>query len=155
MAMMEFTYPSIPESEEAMLDDILGAFKAAGLEEAVSHRASLAISEAYTNAFVHGNRRDPSKQIRIRLEINDKHVIADIEDQGQGGLALIGRRKPPEPLGEGGRGIDLIRHCSNRVAFEELADGGLKVTVIVDRGRGLNEENSEMNHAISGGNDGH
>ena len=151
MPRYEFSYASVAESEAVMLDDVMLALDENEVEPDVAHRASLVISEAYTNAYTHGNQRDPEKTIKLVLEINETRVCADIIDEGRGGLARIEKRKPPEPLGDSGRGVDLIRHCSNQVVFKELATGGLKVTVTVFRACGQ----KSMKRSFSGGPDGH
>lgn len=129
----QFSYPSVGESEEKFLDDFETALQETELEPSLARRLMLAVSEAFTNALVHGNRRDPRKIILVGLEVNETEVLADISDEGTGGVGAIARKHPPGPLAEGGRGVDLIRHCATNVSFAERAGGGLTVTIRVKR----------------------
>lgn len=129
----QFSYPSVGESEGKFLDDFEAALKQESVEAGLSRRLMLAVSEAFTNALVHGNHRDPGKRILVGLEVNDSEVIADITDEGTGGVGAIARKNPPGPLAEGGRGVDLIRHCASTVSFTERVGGGLTVTIRVRR----------------------
>ncbi len=129
MAEYRFAYQSVSESEEIMLDDLEAVLRKHQIEASLHHRFVLAVSEAFTNALVHGNAYDPKKEIRMRLEVNEFEVTADISDEGRDGLARVGRKKPPALLAEGGRGIDLIRHYASRVEFSETDSGGLNVTI--------------------------
>ena len=135
MAAYELTYRSVPESESSMENDLSRLLAENHVEPETAYRITLAVSEAFTNALVHGNRRDPNKLIEIHLEINESAVRADIVDEGRGGLGEIKERRPPELLGEHGRGIDLIEHYGDSVVFTELHTGGLKVSVAVERKR--------------------
>ncbi len=81
----------------------------------------LLLSEAVTNAIVHGNKLDPAKTVNIEVHINEKQIISTVKDQGEG-------FKPEEaanPLDEenllksSGRGIFLMQQLSEHVDYEE------------------------------------
>ncbi len=133
MTTYSFTYYSIPESEDMMLDDIEGILLKNNIECDLSHAAKLSISEGFTNAMIHGNLCTPHKKIIIEIEVNLENLRIDIMDEGEKGIEKINNRKAPEPLAEAGRGINLIQHYSPKVIFEEMESGGLKVTMIFDR----------------------
>lgn len=135
MASYDLTYRSVPESETAMENDLSRLLSEHGVEAGAAYRITLAVSEAFTNALVHGNQQDPDKLIKVHFEINESSIRADIVDEGRGGLGEIRDRRPPELLGEHGRGIDLIEHYGDSVTFAELHTGGLKVSVAVKRER--------------------
>jgi serine/threonine-protein kinase RsbW len=122
-------YPSVSESEDRFLDDVQSFLDDNGIPEDICRQLLLSVSEAFTNALVHGNQLDSTKAILVRLAVNDSAICADILDQGQGGIERINRRKPSGPLSEGGRGIDLIGHYATTVQFEETESGGLKVSM--------------------------
>ena len=44
----------------------------------------VALTEAFNNALVHGNRKDKSKEILIEFTITDKEMIFDVIDEGEG-----------------------------------------------------------------------
>lgn len=128
-----FKYQSVAESEEQMLDDLFGFLADASVERHLMQRFSLAVSEAFTNALTHGNRRNPEKLITIRLSVNETTLTADISDQGEEGISRISAKQSPDLLSESGRGIDLIRHYASSVSFSETETGGLRVTIRMDR----------------------
>ena len=133
MPMYEFTYPSAVASEDKMLDEVATVLQANGIPENTRNWFMLAVSEAFTNALVHGNERNPNKVIKLVIFINHGVLTADIIDEGQGGLAKIKRRQPPTVLSEGGRGVDLMRHYASAVRFTETESGGLKVSLRFDQ----------------------
>jgi anti-sigma regulatory factor (Ser/Thr protein kinase) len=91
------------------------------------------VSEAFTNALVHGNKKDSSKTIKIILKLNQHEILADIIDEGQGGLGRVHSRNPIGLLDETGRGIDLIKHFATVAKFKEDETGGLVVTIKLER----------------------
>ncbi len=122
-------YHSKPESEDQMLDDLGRILADNEVDTESTQHFMLAVSEAFTNALVHGNLRDASKLIKLDLRVNKREITADIRDQGRGGLERISTRKPPTPLAESGRGIDLIQHYASNAEFSEDDSGGLIVTI--------------------------
>jgi len=93
----------------------------------------LAVSEALTNAIIHGNKNDSQKKVKVSIMVNEKLLSADITDEGQGGLERIRHRKPSTPKDEGGRGIDLIEHYATSVGYVQTPSGGLKVEIRIER----------------------
>jgi serine/threonine-protein kinase RsbW len=130
MASYSFTYPSTMEAADQVLDDLLVVSERHGFAKHLLHRVSVAVSEAFTNALIHGNRQQPDKSIFIRLTVNEDKVCADIIDQGKQGLELIRGKTPATVSAEGGRGIDLIRHYADSATFATGDDGGLQVHLV-------------------------
>jgi len=118
-----------------MLDDLITVLREHEVQEALFNRICVAVSEAFTNAMVHGNRRDSGKIINVELEVNKSSVVADITDEGTGGIERIKTRRPANTMSEGGRGIDLIQHYASKVSFDNTNSGGLKVSISFDRNR--------------------
>jgi anti-sigma regulatory factor (Ser/Thr protein kinase) len=133
MASYSFTYPSTREANELVLDDLRRCLEAGHVEGHLFNSISICVSEAFTNAAVHGNCENPLKTVVVRFEVNENQVIADIVDQGSGGMSRIGNRKPATVQDEGGRGIDLIRHFADDCHFAETESGGLRVTIHFQR----------------------
>lgn len=128
-----FEYPSNPESSEQMLDDLNDLLDIREISPQEKYSFLLAISEAFSNAIIHGNQCNPKKSVKLTVLVNENELSADIEDQGQGGLNYIIKRQPSEPFDEGGRGIDLIEHYASVVGYTESSVGGLKVSIKVLR----------------------
>ncbi|MFH1374469.1 MAG: ATP-binding protein [bacterium] len=129
MPHYEHTYPSVSDSEDQMLDEVMVILETNRITDELRNHILLAVSEAFTNALVHGNRRDPHKEIKLILHINENDLSADIIDQGQDGLERIENRQPASVLSEGGRGVDIMQHYAADLRFTETPDSGLKVTL--------------------------
>ena len=132
-----FQYQSNPESSEQMLDDLNDLLDIREISPQEKYSFLLAISEAFTNAIIHGNRCNPEKSVKLTVSVNENELSADIEDEGQGGLKKINKGQPSEPFDEGGRGIDLIEHYATAVGYSESSAGGLKVSIKVLRQKGV------------------
>ena len=132
MPKYEFTYPSVGASEEKMLDDVLGILRLNRVEKVLQSSFLLVVSEAFTNALVHGNERNPQKTINMVIDINKEALAADITDGGQGGLDKVRQRRRPTMFSESGRGVDLMEHYASEVKFAKTQDGGLHVSIRFD-----------------------
>jgi anti-sigma regulatory factor (Ser/Thr protein kinase) len=124
-----FKYSSTGEAHDRVLDDLFRCLAECGIDRNLHHAISVAVSEAFTNAVVHGNQENSDKFVILRLEVNDRQITADIIDQGMGGLKRVESRRPSSEFDEGGRGVDLIRHYADACRFKETEDGGLQVTI--------------------------
>lgn len=80
-----------------------------------------ALAEALTNAIVYGNRADPAKQVRVRVELGARVVRIHVEDDGDGfdAAAIPDPTTPDRLLFEDGRGLFVIRHLVDQVTFNE------------------------------------
>ncbi len=133
MAHYAFTYFSVTDSEEQLLDDLAKVLETGGVSQNVQRGFLLAVCEAFTNALLHGNKSNPERLISVVLDVNELAISADITDEGKGGLERIRNRKHRGLLAEGGRGIGLIEHFADSVNFAETEKGGLKVTISISR----------------------
>jgi serine/threonine-protein kinase RsbW len=83
------------------------------------------------NAILHGNGGDTSKQVKIRLEVENKTVIVDIVDQGKGFDPTI----IPDPLAEEnllkevGRGIFIARSLVDELQFGREPGWGTRASI--------------------------
>jgi serine/threonine-protein kinase RsbW len=79
----------------------------------------LALHEAITNAFRHGNQSDCSKSIQLFYRVTGEEVLLEVEDQGKG----FDPTRAPDPRTEekrvqpGGRGLFLMRAYMSWVSF--------------------------------------
>jgi len=88
------------------------------------------LAEALANAIVYGNRRDPSKRVRVEVSLEQNCLRARVTDQGEG----FDPNRLPDPTDpcnrsrEGGRGIFLMRELMDEVHFNER---GNSVTLVL------------------------
>ena len=82
------------------------------------------IAEALANAMIYGNGRDPSKPVRMEVELGPDHISIRVEDQGTGfDPAHVPDPTLPEHLeATGGRGLFLIRSLMDEVDFNECGN---------------------------------
>lgn len=80
----------------------------------------LILSEAITNAFIHGNNSNKSKPILVRWEMNDKFVNITVKDSGKKlGDLVINNDLEEGILSESGRGLNIISLYADEVKFGE------------------------------------
>lgn len=87
----------------------------------------LAVTEAVTNAILHGNEGDANKKVIISLGIEDNIVTAIIKDEGEGFDFTVSYNDPTKPdtiTKENGRGLYLMKYLSDELILE---DNGSKV----------------------------
>jgi anti-sigma regulatory factor (Ser/Thr protein kinase) len=95
-------------------------------------RFAVSVSEAYTNAFIHGNKSNPSKWINVVFSWDQETVRVDVEDQGEGkpeALHLDDSRPDIDSEKSGGRGVGIMKLFADRMEVEERQEGGLRVSV--------------------------
>ena len=84
-------------------------------------RLMLSVSEAATNAIVHGNKLNPSKKVTIVVEANTHTLAFTIKDEGDG----FNPDNIPNPLEEehllipSGRGVFLIKEYADELEYQD------------------------------------
>ena len=117
--MKEIVVPNDLAAAKSPEQAILAEVRACGYCENCTFAVKLALEEAITNAYRHGNKSDPAKQITVRYDITDERVQIEIEDEGPG----FSPDDVPDPtLPENidrphGRGIMLMRAYLDVVEF--------------------------------------
>ena len=114
MKKVRHTYYSNPDSEDLMFADVKAFLQDIPVNEKLLNNILLAISEAFTNALIHGNKWESSKTVEVILAIKDREFLADIIDEGECNLSALEGRPEPDPMAEGGRGMNLIKNCSDK-----------------------------------------
>lgn len=77
------------------------------------------LSEAVTNAMIHGNNGDPKKKVFAEARITPEKVVFKVVDEGKG----FDYRKVPDPTKlenlskANGRGLYLVRQFMDKVSF--------------------------------------
>jgi serine/threonine-protein kinase RsbW len=89
------------------------------LEEDTTGNLMLLLSEAVTNAIVHGNKLDKKKKVEVEVQINSKQIVSIVKDQGDGFDPQTANDplKEENLLKDSGRGIFLIEEISDSVDY--------------------------------------
>jgi serine/threonine-protein kinase RsbW len=99
-----------------------------GFDDEFYARLMLAVSEAATNAIVHGNKLDDSKNAVVAAYLDDNKLTFITTDEGEG----FKPEELPDPIAEenlfntSGRGVYLMKEYADEVFFE---DDGSKLTL--------------------------
>jgi serine/threonine-protein kinase RsbW len=93
---------------------------------------AIALSEAVNNAILHGNNQDSSKNVLICLYKCAKYLRVTVQDEGHGfsPVNVPDPREEENLLKASGRGILIMRHLMDRVAFKSYKAG---MKVIMDK----------------------
>ena len=92
-----------------------------------------AVSEAVTNAIIHGYNEDETKFVNIKCEIEDRDIIIAIEDNGEGIENLDMAMQPlytskPE-LERSGMGFTVMESFMDKVTVSSKKGEGTKVVM--------------------------
>ncbi len=79
----------------------------------------ISLTEAVTNAIIHGNQKDESKHVEVKLTKKRNQLAFFVSDQGPGFdfKELPDPTSPENILKVGGRGVFLMRQLSDKVVF--------------------------------------
>lgn len=111
------------EESEKVPDFVTDIQEKSNLEDDTTGNLMLLLSEAVTNAIVHGNKLDESKKVEVEVQINSDTIISTVKDHGEGFNPQSTKNplKEENLLRDSGRGIFLIREISDSVDY--LEDG--------------------------------
>jgi serine/threonine-protein kinase RsbW len=93
----------------------------------------LSVTEATTNAIIHGNKSDESKLVSIDVKKVDDKIVIKVKDQGKG-FEPGNVPDPTEPenlLKDSGRGIYLMRVYMDDVRYNITPDG-TEITLVLN-----------------------
>ena len=83
-----------------------------------SYLFKLGLHEALVNAVKHGNKLDPSKNIRVRRIITPNWCVWQIQDQGNGLEIKKRNYKLPKKVNSvNGRGLYIINECFDDIRW--------------------------------------
>jgi serine/threonine-protein kinase RsbW len=91
----------------------------------ISFNLRTALAEALGNAIRYGNGEDPDRIVRVYVELGRDFVRIHVDDDGRGFDAshLPDPTHPDNLEREYGRGLFVIRHLVDDVAFNEKGNG--------------------------------
>ncbi len=135
MQERRFTIPSDAGQFNRVYGAISEVVEALGLIGAEKFRFAICVSEAFTNAFYHGNRSDPDKSVGLNFCWDDQELRVEVEDEGRGRIVDIDLKQELQGIAaekSDGRGVAIIRRYADKVEVEEKVGGGLRVKLYWD-----------------------
>jgi serine/threonine-protein kinase RsbW len=102
---------------ESFIDNAKDKFH---LEDDIYGNIMIAVTEAVNNAIKHGNSGNNKKNVFLSLTLEDSIIKFVVKDEGPGfDYENLPDPTSPENLEKpGGRGIFLMKHLSDEVAFK-------------------------------------
>ena len=103
---------------EKLVDDVCDLFD---IKEEIYGHILVALTEAVNNGLQHGNKVNPNKNIEVTFKVKDDTLYFTVKDQGPG-FDFSNLPDPTDPKNiekPTGRGIFLMKHLCDAVAFEE------------------------------------
>ena len=94
-------------------------FEKYGLNPEIYGNILITLTEAVTNAIIHGNSKDESKYVKVQLLKKSDRLAFSISDEG-GGFDYDNLPDPTAPeniLKIGGRGVFLMRQLSDDIVY--------------------------------------
>ncbi len=131
MKVIDRTISYKPEDHDALIWELLCCFQegrqeglAPGVKE---YYFRLAVDEAITNAFQHGNRGRKGDEIRITVEMRKDAISILVRDRGEGfdPAGVPDPRRDDSMFSGHGRGIHMLRQIAE-VSWDR-ASHGLKI----------------------------
>lgn len=96
-----------------------------GLDQEKINGLLLSVTEATTNAIIHGNKNNKLKLVRISVFVEDSTLTIKIKDEGKGFDPLIvpDPTDPENLLKDSGRGLYLMRVYMDGLSYNYTPEG--------------------------------
>ena len=96
-----------------------------GLSEEQLATLLLAVTEATTNAIIHANKCDKSKQVKVDVRVQDSKLIIKIIDEGTGfdPSKVPDPTKPENILKDSGSGMYLMKIYMDELKYNITPEG--------------------------------
>jgi serine/threonine-protein kinase RsbW/stage II sporulation protein AB (anti-sigma F factor) len=118
-ARFRATFPASRHGVGAVRREMAAFARACGLCEPAIEDVQLAVSEAVTNAIVHGYREGPGEVV-VTAEADEAELVIVIADSGAG----VQPRTDSPGLG---LGLGIIRSVTSRMEVAQAAGGGAEI----------------------------
>ncbi|MFN3800478.1 ATP-binding protein [Belliella pelovolcani] len=121
MKSIKISIPSLIENIKIIESFIDNAREKFHIDDDIYGNIMISVTECVSNAILHGNEGDANKIVNLELHFEDEQIQFVITDQGSGfDYEHLEDPTAPENLEKaGGRGIFIMRHLSDHVAFED------------------------------------
>lgn len=120
------------QESEKIPDFVTDIQEKSQLEDDTTGNLMLLLSEAVTNAIVHGNKLDKKKKVEVEVQINSNKIVSTVKDQGDGFEPDVANNplKEENLLKDSGRGIFLIKEISDSMDY---LDNGTTIRFSLNR----------------------
>src|ERR1700730_1960507 len=128
----ELTLPSRIEAVNEAAAAVARVLGDLGVSEQLVFGIDMAVREAVTNAVIHGNKQDGSKQVRVAIKSSPEAIEISVHDEGTG----FNPAEVPDPtateniMKTSGRGIFFMRNFVDEVEWLNPPEGGTTVRLI-------------------------
>lgn len=121
MKKIRIEIPSLSENIRMIESFIDNAREKYHLNDDIYGNIMIAVTEAVNNAIKHGNQNNSRKNVSLALALEEGVIKFRVEDEGNGfDYEHLPDPTSPENLEKpGGRGIFLMKHLADEVAFGE------------------------------------
>lgn len=129
--VFNFYIPSEMKYLERVYDLVAQVLEGIPTTDSIKDRLILAVNEAVTNSLIHGNKNDPSKTVTLIFKMNEQYVEIEVADQGEGFVPQpLKLEDSAKSLEISGRGIPLMKACTDEVKFQRISPQGMRVKLI-------------------------
>jgi serine/threonine-protein kinase RsbW len=132
---LDFRIPSDIQYIEGVVEQVVERCAALAFPHRhVALNVPVALTEALSNAILRGNGEDVTREVLVRIEIDEQRLVAEVRDEGDGFDLDACTEDPAHPdniAREDGRGLFLMRALMDRV--ERFSDGGNVVRLVLHR----------------------
>jgi serine/threonine-protein kinase RsbW len=121
MKKINIQIPALSENIRMIESFIDNAREKYHLNDDIYGNIMIAVTEAVNNAIKHGNQNNSRKNVSLALALEEGVIKFRVEDEGNGfDYEHLPDPTSPENLEKpGGRGIFLMKHLADEVAFGE------------------------------------
>ncbi|NQT27831.1 ATP-binding protein [candidate division KSB1 bacterium] len=119
------TIPSKLEQLKCVEKLTVQAAELTQLSEDQLDNLAIAVTEAVGNAIMHGNKKDPKKEVVIQYKLGPHAIHVSIADEG-GGFnpdQIANPLNPDNLMKESGRGIFILKQLMDEVKFDFSSKG--------------------------------
>ena len=122
----------IPSDQEHLVavDEFLeGTLRGFAVDESLIADIAISVTEIVNNAIIHGNKKDPAKEVSLRIQNDSGKLQFTITDEGAG----FDPKDIPDPLKEEnlmrevGRGVFIVKSLMDNITVENTGKGSIVV----------------------------
>jgi len=124
--------PSEQHQLKKVVDFVEGLAQQVGFSEDAIVDIAISVSEAVNNAILHGNKKDPRKQVHVLVATTPNRFILRIRDEGCcfTPANVCDPRDPDNLMKCSGRGILIQKALMDEVRFLAAPGGGTEVELV-------------------------